>query len=52
MILLIGIVTLLIACVQCEPEDWPMLLLVGSVCGPAILLSVIGICTGKNFFEC
>ena len=53
MILLAGIATFLIACVQCsEPGDEAMLLLAGFVCAPAILVSLAGICTGKNFFEC
>lgn len=53
MILLLTIVTFLIACVQCsEPGDEGMLLLAGLICAPAFLISVVGICTGKNFFEC
>ena len=53
MILLTAIATFLIACVQCsEPGDEAMLLLAGFVCAPAILVSLAGICTGKNFFEC
>ena len=53
MILLTAIVTFLIACVQCsEPGDEAMLLLAGFVCAPAILVSLAGIYTGKNFFEC
>jgi hypothetical protein len=52
-ILLLTIVTFLIACVQCsEPGDEAMLLLAGMICAPAFLISVAGICTGKNFFEC
>jgi hypothetical protein len=52
LILLASIVTFLIACVQCtEPGDEAMLLLGGFVCIPAILVSVVGICMGKNFFE-
>lgn len=52
MILLAATVTFLIACVQCtEPGDEAMLLLGGFVCIPAILVSLAGICTGKNFFE-
>ena len=53
MILFTAIVTFLIACVQCsEPGDEAMLLLAGLICIPGILVSVVGICTGKNFFEC
>lgn len=52
LILLAAIITFLIACVQCtEPGDEAMLLLGGFVCIPAILVSLAGICTGKNFFE-
>lgn len=52
-ILLLTIVTFLIACVQCsEPGDESMLFLAGLICAPAFLISVAGICTGKNFFEC
>lgn len=53
MILLAAIVTFLIAFVQCsEPGDEGILLLAGLVCVPGIFISVVGICTGKDFFEC
>ena len=52
-ILLAAIATLFIGFVQCyNPEDMALFFLASLICVPAILISSVGIVTGKNFFEC
>ena len=52
-ILLAAIATLSIGFVQCyNPEDMGLFFLACLICVPAILISSVGIVTGKNFFEC
>lgn len=52
-ILLAAIVSLFISFVQCyNPEGMSIFFLACLVCVPAIIISIVGIVTGKNFFEC
>ena len=52
-ILLAALVTLFIGFIECyNPEDMALFFLACLVCVPGILVSIVGIVLGKNFFEC
>lgn len=52
-ILLAAITTGFIAYLQCyNPEDMALFFLAMLIVIPAIIASFVGICIGKNFFEC
>lgn len=51
-ILLAALATLFIGYVQCyNPEDMALFFLCCLICIPGILVSIVGIIIGKNFFE-
>lgn len=53
MILLAALITGFIAFLQCfNSEDMALFVLAMFMLVPAIIASLVGICTGRNFFEC